>query len=245
MKENTSKKEKNNINELELKIPNHLAIILDGNGRWAKKQNKPRVFGHLNGVKNLKEIVKKSFELGVNVLSVYAFSTENFNRDKEEVDFLMNLFMKEFQNYIDNFEKYDIRIIFSGRKEPLDTKILEAMKELEEKTKERKYIFNICINYGGRAEIVDATKKIIELGIDKESITEETFKNYLYNKLPDVDFVIRTSGEQRLSNFLLYQISYSELYFTNTYWPDFNYDELIISLKDYTLRDRRFGKIKK
>ena len=221
-------------------IPNHVAIILDGNRRWAKEKGKKGSYGHKKGFDNLKELVSYVFNKGIKVLSVYAFSTENFKREKEEVDYLMNLFLKGFKTLEDECNKNNIRIVFSGKKEPLDDKIWKRMKEVEENTKNNDGgIFNVCVNYGGRSEIVDGINKIIESDIKK--ITEEDFDNYLYNNLPPVDFMIRTSGEERISNFMLWQCAYAEFYFTSTYFPDFDCNEFDKALHEYSKRNRRFG----
>lgn len=223
-----------------VKIPNHVAIILDGNGRWAQKRNKKRTEGHKEGYKNLKKISKYILDKGTKYLSVYAFSTENFNRPQEEVDYLMNLFIKGFKNDTGFFKKENVRVIFSGRKDRLKEEVINAMKNMEDETiNNTKGILNICLNYGARAEIVDAVNKIITA--KEKPITEETFKKYLYQDLPDVDLLIRTSGELRISNFMLWQISYAELYFPNCYFPDFNEAEYDKALIEYTKRDRRFG----
>ena len=223
-----------------LKIPNHVAIILDGNGRWAKERNKKRTEGHKAGYENLKKISKYIFSTGTKYLSVFAFSTENFNRPQEEVDYLMNLFIQGFNMDSGYFNKENIKVVFSGRKEKLRPDVLDAMDQMEEKTKNNtEGTLNICLNYGGRAEIVDAVNKIIE---SKETnITEEVFTKYLYKELPDIDLMIRTSGEVRISNFMLWQISYAELYFPKCYFPDFNEAEYDKALYEYTKRDRRFG----
>lgn len=225
-----------------LKIPNHVAIILDGNGRWAKEKGKKRTEGHKEGYKNLKEISKYILNKGTKVLSVYAFSTENFKRPKEEVDFLMDLFMQGFNKDAKFFQKENIKVVFSGRRENLRKDVLDAMDKMTETTKNNtKGTLNICLNYGGRAEIVDAINKMLTSGIN--NIDEDTFKKYLYHDLPDVDLMIRTSGEIRISNFLLWQISYAELYFPNCYFPDFNQEEYDKALLEYTKRDRRFGSL--
>ena len=230
------------MNEQNVKIPNHVAIILDGNGRWAKVKGKKRTEGHKAGSENLKKISKYILNKGTKVLSVYVFSTENFKRPQEEVDFLMNLFVKEFNIASGFYQKENIKVVFSGKRENLRKDVLDAMDKMTEKTKNNtKGILNICLNYGGRAEIIDAVHKIIEN--KEENITEETFNKYLYNDLPDVDLMIRTSGEVRISNFLLWQISYAELYFPKCYFPDFNEEEYDKALLEYTKRDRRFGSL--
>lgn len=233
-----------------LKIPNHLGIILDGNGRWAKKRGLNRSQGHKEGFETLKKISVEILNSGVKYLSVYAFSTENFKRSKEEVDFLMNLFIKKFNSEIDYFMRENVKVVFSGRLDfPLPKKVLEAVTKLTTATKDNtKGVLNICLNYGGHAEIVDATKKIINeilnnnLSIDE--IDEELFSKYLYQVLPPLDLLIRTSGEERVSNFMLWQLSYAEFYFCPVDFPDFNKDEYYKALEIYTKRDRRFGAIK-
>lgn len=225
----------------EKKIPNHVAIILDGNGRWAQKRGMPRTSGHAKGAKVLEKVAKYVFEEGIKYLSVFVFSTENFNRSKQEVDFLMNLFLEMFSK--NKWKSQNVKVIFSGKKEPLPTAVLLAMDKLQNETKNNEYVLNICINYGGRSEIVDAVKKIVESKIDVDKIDELTIKENLYNDLPDIDLMIRTSGEMRISNFMLYQLSYAELIFTDTYFPDFDKKCLEDILEEYKLRDRRFGKI--
>lgn len=226
----------------QLKIPNHVAIIVDGNGRWAKERGLPRSKGHYEGFKNINKLAKYIFSKGTKVISFYVFSTENFKRSKEEVDYLMNLFITKFKSEIKSFNKNNIKIIFSGRDEPLPKAVIEARDNIKELTKNNTGgTINFCLNYGGRAEIIDATKKIINSNIKKEDITEELFSKYLYQDLPDVDLMIRTSGELRLSNFLLWQTSYAEFYFPKTYFPDFHEKDYDQALIEYTKRDRRFG----
>lgn len=223
-----------------IKIPMHVGIILDGNGRWAKERGLKRTAGHLAGYKNLLKLSKYVLDKGTKYLSVFAFSTENFNRPQEEVDYLMDLFMKGFNQDRGYFNKENIRVVFSGRRDRLSSKVLDAMDKMEEETKNNSLgTLNICLNYGGRAEIIDAVNKIIKE--NKKDITEEEFKQYLYNDLPDIDFMIRTSGELRISNFMLWQISYAELYFPKCYFPDFNESEYDKALIEFTKRDRRFG----
>ena len=231
-----------------LKVPSHVAIILDGNGRWAKERGLTRSMGHDAGFTNLKNISKYILSKGIKVLSVYAFSTENFKRSKDEVDYLMNIFTSKFKSCIKDFNKENIKVIFSGRDKPLPNKVLKAMKELGEATKDNtKGILNICINYGGRSELVDTCKKISKMVENKEisidDIDEELVSRNLYNDLPDVDLMIRTSGELRLSNFMLWQNSYAEFYFPKTYFPDFDEEEFEKAIIEYTKRDRRFGNI--
>lgn len=226
-----------------IKIPCHVGIIMDGNGRWAKERGLNRSKGHEAGYKTLKNTAKYILDSGVKVLSVFAFSTENFNRPKEEVDFLMHLFIKGFKKDTTFFNKENIKVVFSGRKEPLKKDVIEAMEYLSKSTKNNtKGILNICLNYGGRSEIVDAVNHIIKDNL--KEVNEEVINSYLYNKLPDIDLLIRTSGEVRISNFMLWQLSYAELYFPKCYFPDFNQEEFDKALLEYTKRDRRFGSVK-
>lgn len=232
-----------------LKIPYHVGIILDGNGRWATEKGLKRSEGHKAGFETLKILSKHVFTRGVKVLSVFAFSTENFNRTKDEVDYLMNLFLKGFKSSIKEFNKNNIKVVFSGRKEPLSDKVYKSMKSLEKETLNNTGgILNICLNYGGQTEIVDTTKKLINDVLDgkikTEDITPEIFMKNLYNDLPPIDFLIRTSGEIRISNFMLFSLAYAEMYFPLTYFPDFKEDEFDKALEEYTKRDRRFGKNK-
>jgi len=229
-------------------IPNHVAIILDGNGRWAQSRGLKRSLGHKAGFENLKKLSKHIFKRGVKILSVFAFSTENFKRDKEEVDYLMDLLVKQFKKLIN--KRDNVKIVFSGSKNNLRKDVLDAIDEIEELTKNNsEHIFNICFNYGGRLEIVNATKKIVndcKLGkLDVNNLNEDIFSKYLYNEIPDVDLLIRTSGEYRISNFMLYQISYAEMYFPEILFPDFNNKEFDKALEVYNNRDRRFGGINK
>lgn len=227
-------------------IPNHVAIIMDGNGRWAKKRNLPRSLGHKAGSENLKKLGLHIFKCGVRVLSVYAFSTENFKRSPEEIDYLMNLFVKSFKKELKVFTENNIRVVFSGRKEPLRSDVLEAMDEVVEATKENTGgIFNICLNYGSQYEIVDAVKRIVSEKRDVSELTPKEFEKYLYQDLPPIDFLIRTSGEYRLSNFMMYQLAYAEFYFTDCLFPDFDDKKFDEALQIFQNRDRRFGGVKK
>lgn len=229
-------------------VPNHVGIIVDGNGRWATQKGKKRSEGHLAGSKNLDSLCQCIFDKGVKILSLYVFSTENFKRSDEEVNYLMDLFIKKFKNDFKIFNKKDIRIVFSGRREPLRQEILDIIDDITYKTKNNKSgILNFCLNYGSHAEIIDAVKKINKDIIDNKLVIDELnddiFKNYLYNNLPDVDLLIRTGGEVRLSNFMLWQCAYAELYFTDILFPDFNEAELEKALDSYSKRDRRYGGI--
>ena len=219
-------------------IPNHVAIIMDGNGRWATRQGLKRTDGHYAGYKRLKKTALYILDKGVKYLSVFAFSTENFGRSEEEVSYLMNLFVKAFKSDKKFFIKNNIKVIFSGRGKPLSDEVLKVMDEIEKDTSScTKGVFNFCINYGGQAEIVDASIQIAQLYKDNklslDDINTETFYKYLYNDLPPVDLLIRTSGEIRISNYMLYSISYAELYFTETCFPDFDEKEFDKALEDY------------
>lgn len=230
-------------------IPRHVGIIMDGNGRWAKMKGRKRSFGHLEGSKTLENIALYAIECGVQILSVYAFSTDNFKRSKEEVDYLMDLFITMFNNKMKKIKDNDIKIIFSGRRKPLREDVLASMDKIVEETKNNKRgILNICLNYGGQEEIVDATKKIVKLVNNGElkicEIDKNSFYKYLYNDLPPLDLLIRTSGEYRLSNFMPYQSTYSEFYFTDTLFPDFDSREFDKAIENYNKRDRRFGNAK-
>ncbi|MGL4425487.1 MAG: isoprenyl transferase [Cetobacterium sp.] len=225
---------------MTLLVPKHIAIIMDGNGRWAKAKGMPRTYGHKAGADTLRKIVTSCGELGVQYLTVYAFSTENWKRAKEEVDTLMFLFKTYLKNEKKVLMKNNVKFVVSGRAEGVSQKLLDEIKKLEDATKGNTGItLNIAFNYGGRAELVDAIKKIVESG--EKEITEELVEKYLYNQFPDPELLIRTSGEVRISNFLLWQIAYSEIYVTDTYWPDFNKDELVKAIESYQKRDRRFG----
>ena len=232
-----------------MKIPKHIAFILDGNGRWAEERGLKRSAGHEEGFKTLRTLCKYILSKGVKVLSVYAFSCENFKRSQEEVDYLMNLFIRGIKSYSEDLHKEGVKVIFSGiRKAPLPDNVIKSMNEMEEKTKNNTNgIFNICINYDGQQEILDATNRLIEdskNGKINEPITRELFNSYLYQDLPPVDYVIRTSGENRLSGFMLWQSSYAEFYFPKTYFPDFKEKDFDEALEVYNNRERRFGKEK-
>lgn len=227
--------------------PNHVAIIMDGNGRWAEKRHLSRSHGHIEGAKTLEKIALHAIDMGVKVLSVYAFSTDNFKRSKEEVDNLMDLIIKYFKTKFDKINKKGIKVIISGRKEPLRIDVIEAIKNIEEKTKDNKNgILNICLNYGGQEEIIDGAIKLaedIKNGLDIKNFKREDFYKYMYHELPPIDLLIRTGGELRLSNFMLYQASYSEFYFSNTLFPDFDKSEFNKALFIFENRDRKFGGI--
>ena len=227
-------------------LPKHIGIIMDGNGRWAKKRGLKRSFGHKKGADNLERLLKHIFNLGIKYVSVYAFSTENFNRDPEEVNYLMDLFVKYFTKKKKIFVDEQLKVVFSGSKNKLRDDVISGMKELEDATKDfDRGVFNICLNYGGRLEIVDAikalSKEVVDGKLKIDDINEELVSHYMYKDLPDLDFVIRTSGEQRISNFMLWQSSYAEYYFPTTLFPDFNEKEFDKALEEYKNRNRRFG----
>lgn len=230
----------------DLNLPIHVGIIMDGNGRWAKKRGLARSLGHSAGAKNLKKLLRHIYKRGIKCVSVYAFSTENFKRSKEEVDYLMKLFIKMFKTNAKEFIKDKIKVVFSGSRNNLSEELNNAMDDLEEKTKDfENGIFNVCLNYGGRSEIIDATKKIAKLVKDGklaiEDIDEEVLNNNMYNRLPDLDFVIRTSGEIRTSNFMPWQSTYAEYYFPDTLFPDFDEKQFDIAIEEFQKRSRRFG----
>jgi undecaprenyl diphosphate synthase len=231
-------------------IPQHIAIIMDGNGRWAKQRNLPRTAGHREGINKIRKIIKAASGLGVKVLTLFAFSTENWDRPKKEVGMLMNIMERFLNKEIKDLHKKNIRFMTIGRKEPVPESLLDTISKAEELTKNNSgLIVNLAFNYGSRAEIIDAAKNLAEDVREKririEEINEDTFSSFLYtNGLPDPDLLIRTSGEKRISNFLLWQLSYAELYFTKKYWPDFSASDLEEAVIDYQKRDRRFGEIK-
>ncbi len=231
------------------KIPNHVAIIMDGNGRWATERGKKRSEGHKEGAKALERLALHAEKLGVKVLSVYAFSTDNFKRNQEEVDYLMNLIIYYLNNKLQTVVDRGIKIVFSGRKMGLRDDVIKAIDTITQKTKDNdKCILNICLNYGAQEEIVDASLKVaddINAGkLKKEDLNRDNFYKYLYQNLPPIDLLIRTGREHRLSNFMLYQAFYAEIYFVDTYFPDFLEDNLEEAISYYQNRDRRFGNVK-
>lgn len=233
------------INLSKDKLPSHIAIIMDGNGRWAKKRGLPRIVGHRVGAKSVKEIVRACGELGIKVLTLYAFSIENWKRPKTEVDALMNLLIRYLKKEVPELMKNNVKLIITGRINELPERVIEEIKDAQNKTfPNTGLILNLAINYSGRAEIVDAVKKIIDARIPEESIDEELFSKYLYRPdLPEPDLLIRTSSEMRISNFLLWQIAYTEIWITDVLWPDFREKHLLDAIISYQKRERRFGKI--
>ncbi|MBK8505524.1 MAG: isoprenyl transferase [Saprospiraceae bacterium] len=230
------------------RLPKHIAIIMDGNGRWAKQQNQPRVFGHKNGVKSVREVSEAAAELGIEYLTLYAFSTENWNRPLLEVNALMSLLVETIRKEVSTLMDNNIRLKAIGNLEKLPDKTLEALREGIEITQNNKRLtLVLALNYSARWELMEAAKKIhwdATKGLDSEKLTEDIFQSYLTtHDMPDPELLIRTSGELRISNFLLWQIAYSELYFTDTFWPDFRKQDLYRAIVDYQNRERRFGKI--
>ncbi|MFA5839687.1 MAG: isoprenyl transferase [Candidatus Margulisiibacteriota bacterium] len=227
-------------------IPQHIAIIMDGNGRWAQAKGLPRIAGHKEGAESVRAILKACAEFGVKYLTVYAFSTENWRRPQEEVDFLMDLFMQTIDSEIDDLMANSVKLNFLGRLEQFSLALQQRMKNSMETTKNNSRItLNVMVNYGGRAELVDACKRMTNDELKNDEINEETISQYLYTKnMPDPDLLIRTANEMRVSNFLLWQIAYAEIYVTPTYWPDFRREQLIAAIEDFQKRTRKFGKTK-
>lgn len=232
-----------------MNIPKHIAIILDGNGRWAKKKGMPRNYGHVQGSKNVEHICEEAYKLGVKYLTVYAFSTENWKRPQDEVDALMNLLRNYMKTCLKTAEKNRMRVRVLGDKTALDQDIQKRIAELEEATKNNDGLnFQIALNYGSRDEMLRAMKLMsedVKAGkLDIKDINESLFESYLdTHGIPDPDLMIRTSGEQRLSNYLLWQLAYSEFYFTDVLWPDFSKEELVKAIEYYNGRERRFGAV--
>lgn len=227
-----------------MKIPEHVAIIMDGNGRWAKERNLPRIIGHMEGVESVREIVRTARKIGVKYLTLFTFSTENWRRPEDEIKGLFNLLERVARREINLLLKNGIKLKVIGRRDELPEKTRKIIEDAEEKTKENKDMtLLLAINYGGRREIVDAINRILK-NKNKE-INEEDFRKYLYEpEIPDPDLLIRTSGEMRISNFFLWEIAYTELYFTDKYWPDFRSSEFLKAIEEYAKRERRFGKVK-
>ncbi|MCF2680087.1 isoprenyl transferase [Faecalicatena contorta] len=233
-----------------MNVPQHVAIILDGNGRWAKSKGMPRNYGHAQGSKNVERICEDAYRMGIKYLTVYAFSTENWNRPKDEVDALMKLLRNYMKTCLKTAEKNDMKIRVIGDTTRLDEDIRSRIAELEEATKNNGGLnFQIAINYGSRDEITRAVRRLSrdckDGKVDPDTIDEKTIESYLdTHDIPDPDLLIRTSGEQRLSNYLLWQLAYTEFYFTDVPWPDFTKEELVKAIEQYNARDRRYGGIK-
>jgi len=228
-------------------IPKHIAIIMDGNGRWAKERGLPRTVGHRKGINRIKEILKAADKLGVKYITFFAFSTENWQRPKKEVDMLMHALDNFLRNQLRDLNKNNIRLIVIGEDDPLPEYLRKRIKEAEDSTRKNSgLVAIIALNYGGRAEIINAAKRFA-LGVASgretaDNLTPELFSGLLYTAvIPDPDLLIRTSGEMRISNFLLWQLSYAELYFPKKYWPEFSPKDLEKAIKEYQNRERRFG----
>ena len=227
-------------------VPAHVGIIMDGNGRWAQARGLPRLAGHRAGTQNIRRILEEATRLGIQVLTIYAFSTENWGRPRSEVDHLMRLLTQTIREQIDELDAQGVQIRHSGRLTGVSGRLQEQIKGAIERTRHnQRIILNVAFNYGGRAEIVDAVKHIIEDHLPAEQINEDCISHYLYTAgLPDPDLIIRTGGEYRLSNFLTWQAAYAEYYATPTYWPAFDEEELRTAIAIYQGRDRRFGLVK-
>lgn len=224
-------------------LPEHIAIIMDGNGRWAKAKNRPRLFGHNAGMKTLKKIVRASSDAGIKIITMYAFSTENWKRSPEEVDGLMNIAVEYFHKEVGELHQNNVKINVIGDLNGLGTKVREAaMKAIDTTAANTGLVLNIALNYGGRDEILHAVKELMTAGISPETVTEQHISDHLYTKgQPDPDLLIRTGGESRLSNFMLWQMAYAEFMFTDIYWPDFEVEVYYEMIKNYQNRNRRYG----
>ena len=238
-------KNNDNTGQIPSNIPVHVAIIMDGNGRWARARGLPRLAGHRAGVENLRRVLEASVEYGIQILTIYAFSTENWNRPESEVKGLIAILEEVIDRELDSLHGNGVQLRHIGKLERLPEKLQDKVKGAIELTKDNdRLILNVAWNYGGRAEIVHAIQAIIRDGVPADEVSEELLSSYLYtSESPDPDLIIRTSGEMRLSNFLIWQGAYSELYITPHYWPDFGPDELLEAIKDYAQRERRYGKV--
>jgi undecaprenyl diphosphate synthase len=224
-------------------VPYHVGIIMDGNGRWARGRNRPHSFGHRAGVRAMKRVMYACEDMGIKVLSVYAFSTENWARPRTEVRALMRLFHEAIQRELDELDARGIRLVVSGRREELSDRMRQRIDAAEARTAANTHgVLNVCLNYGGRAEVVDAVRRLAADGVPAAEIDEAAIAARLYHpELPEPDLIIRTAGEKRMSNFLLWQSAYSELYLTDTLWPDFDRAALELAVADYAGRVRRYG----
>ncbi|MCS7151914.1 MAG: isoprenyl transferase [Endomicrobia bacterium] len=227
----------------EIRLPQHVGIIMDGNGRWAQKRGLPRVFGHRAGAKTVRRIVEISAKIGLKCLSLFAFSTENWERPDKEIKTLFSLLRQYIKTERENLKKNNIKLIVSGDISKLDLDTKSSLEQLMDELKNNTGLtINLCINYGGRQEIIQAVNKILSLNL--KNVTEAEFEKFLYTYgLPELDLLIRTSGELRISNFMLWQAAYTEFYFTKTLWPDFTQKEFLLAIKEFQNRQRRFGKI--
>jgi undecaprenyl diphosphate synthase len=224
-------------------VPRHVGIIMDGNGRWARQRSRPHSFGHRAGVRAIKRVMYGCEGLGIAVLSVYTFSTENWSRPRAEVRYLMRLFHEAFRRELDEIHERGIRVLVSGRLSELSPPMRRQIEDAEARTAgNRSGVLNVCLNYGGRAEVVDAVRSLLAAGVRPEDVDERALSAHLYHpELPDPDLIIRTAGESRISNFLLWQSAYSEIHVTETLWPDFDIQDLKRAIQDYQGRIRRFG----
>ena len=227
------------------RIPRHIAVIMDGNGRWAKRRGMPRLFGHRAGMESLRAVIKGCVEFGVKYLTVYAFSTENWGRPKDEVSGLEKLFHEAFTNEFLELHKQGVRIVHLGQREGIPQSLLDEIDEAVERSKNNdRLVLSVGLNSGSRNELMHAVRRMIADGLKPEEVTEDTISQYLFTAgIPDPDLVIRSSGEQRLSNFLLYQSAYAEWEFPETLWPDFGREQLLEAIYEYSKRERRFGKV--
>jgi undecaprenyl diphosphate synthase len=227
------------------RVPVHVGIIMDGNGRWAQRQGLPRSAGHRAGVENLRRVLQSCVRFGIKILTIYAFSTENWSRPRAEVNILLNLLARALREEVPELHKNGVRWNHIGRLERITERSRQGVLDAIELTKDNdQLVLNVAFNYGGRAEVVDATKRIIQAGIPAAEITEELFEQYLYTAgQPDPDMIIRTAGELRVSNFLLWQGAYAEYYAAPVYWPDFDEEELYKALLVYNRRERRYGRL--
>jgi len=232
-----------------MKVPQHVAIIMDGNGRWAKKKKLPRTFGHQKGIERVKGVIREAKSLGIKILTLFAFSTENWSRPKQEVEFLFSYLRNFLRKEREKLVKDGIRLRVIGRRDRIGKVLLKEIGEVEEVTKNNSdLIVNIALDYGGRWEIVEAIRRlvrdVVEKRVEVTQIDEKLWREYLYLNVSDPDLLIRTSGEMRISNFLLWQLAYTELYFPEVLWPDFDEEEFRKAIEEYGRRERRFGKVK-
>jgi undecaprenyl diphosphate synthase len=226
-------------------VPRHVAIIMDGNGRWARRRGMPRAAGHRAGTENLRNILRDAVDFGIEVLTIYAFSTENWKRPRQEVDFLLRLIEHVIDSELDELNRSGIRIRHIGHLEGLSQRVADKVRYAQDITRNNdRLILNVAFNYGGRMDVVDAVRQLLADGVPAEEVDEKAISERLSTAgLPDPDLIIRTAGEMRLSNFLIWQAAYAEFYSTPTYWPDFNRAELHRALQDYAQRERRFGSL--
>ena len=227
----------------DTELPNHIGIILDGNRRWAKQHGFTTLEGHRRGAEVFRRVSLSAFDSGIKYLSAYIFSTENWQRSEEETSYLMKLIIKAVEKYLEDFDGRGIRIKILGSKEKLSKTVLEAISRTESKTKTNsKGTLAICLNYGGQQEILDATKQIVNSKIEAEAVTKEVFEQNLYSpEIPPIDLLIRTSGEQRISGFMLWRVAYAELLFEEKFWPDYTVEDLSRAIEVFNIRQRRFG----